>query len=98
MFPQNFDRPYLGDELPDFWRRWHITLDRFLRDYLYIPLGGNRGGALQTARNLIVTMVLGGLWHGAAWTFVLWGAIHGAALVIEPSWRTGSARHPWLRG
>jgi D-alanyl-lipoteichoic acid acyltransferase DltB (MBOAT superfamily) len=83
QLPQNFDRPYLAMSLRDFWRRWHMTLSRWLRDYLYIPLGGNRGGRLKTYRNLMVTMLLGGLWHGAAWTFVLWGGIHGAGLSAE---------------
>ena len=83
VFPQNFDRPYRALTFREFWRRWHMTLSRFLRDFLYIPLGGNRGGKLKTARNLMITMVLGGLWHGAAWGFVLWGFIHGSALVIE---------------
>jgi alginate O-acetyltransferase complex protein AlgI len=82
-FPQNFASPYAATSLRDFWRRWHITLSRWLRDYLYIPLGGSRGGALMTARNLVITMVLGGLWHGAAWTFVAWGALHGVGLVLE---------------
>ncbi len=82
-FPQNFDQPYRATSLRDFWRRWHMTLSRWLRDYLYIPLGGNRGGSARTAANLLVTMVLGGLWHGANATFMIWGAIHGLALVIE---------------
>jgi D-alanyl-lipoteichoic acid acyltransferase DltB (MBOAT superfamily) len=82
-FPQNFDAPYGATSLQDFWRRWHMTLSRWLRDYLYIPLGGNRGSNLFTARNLMLTMLLGGLWHGAAWTFVAWGAIHGAGLIAE---------------
>ena len=77
MFPQNFRSPYRATGFRDFWRRWHMTLSRFLRDFLYIPLGGNRGGTLLTYRNLMITMVLGGLWHGAAWTFVLWGAYNG---------------------
>ena len=83
VFPQNFRSPYRATGFRDFWRRWHMTLSRFLRDFLYIPLGGNRGGRLLTYRNLMITMVLGGLWHGAAWTFVLWGAFHGAGLVAE---------------
>ena len=83
VFPQNFNSPYRATGFRDFWRRWHMTLSRFLRDFLYIPLGGNRGGRLMTYRNLMLTMVLGGLWHGAAWTFVLWGAYHGAGLVDE---------------
>jgi D-alanyl-lipoteichoic acid acyltransferase DltB (MBOAT superfamily) len=97
VFPQNFRSPYRATGFRDFWRRWHMTLSRFLRDYLYIPLGGNRGGRLLTYRNLLITMVLGGLWHGAAWTFVLWGAFHGAGLVAEHAWR-GRVRFPgWLR-
>ncbi len=82
-FPQNFDSPYRALSIQDFWRRWHITLSTWLRDYLYIPLGGNRKGTLFTYRNLALTMVLGGLWHGAAWNFVIWGAIHGGVLAIE---------------
>ena len=85
VFPQNFNRPYRSLSIREFWRRWHITLSRFLRDYLYIPLGGNRGGRLRTARNLMITMLLGGLWHGAAWGFILWGGIHGTALVSSTS-------------
>ena len=80
QFPQNFNAPYTARSLQDFWRRWHMTLSFWLRDYLYIPLGGNRGSRTQLYRNLMLTMVLGGLWHGAAWTFVIWGAIHGVAL------------------
>jgi D-alanyl-lipoteichoic acid acyltransferase DltB (MBOAT superfamily) len=97
IFPRNFDRPYSSTSFREFWRRWHMTLSRFLRDFLYIPLGGNRKGRLRTYRNLMLTMVLGGLWHGAAWTFVLWGAFHGAGLAIERAWR-GRIRFPgWLR-
>jgi alginate O-acetyltransferase complex protein AlgI len=83
VFPQNFRAPYRATSIREFWRRWHITLSRYLRDFLYIPLGGNRKGRVATARNLMATMVLGGLWHGAAWTFVLWGGLHGGALVAE---------------
>jgi D-alanyl-lipoteichoic acid acyltransferase DltB (MBOAT superfamily) len=83
VFPQNFRSPYRATGFQDFWRRWHMTLSRFLRDFLYIPLGGSRHGRLKTYRNLMITMVLGGLWHGAAWTFVLWGAFHGAGLATE---------------
>ena len=86
-FPQNFDAPYSATSISDFWRRWHMTLSRWLRDYLYIPLGGNRGGRLLTYRNLMLTMLIGGLWHGAGWTFVAWGGIHGTALVAERWWR-----------
>jgi alginate O-acetyltransferase complex protein AlgI len=81
-FPDNFDAPYTARNLQDFWRRWHMTLSRWLRDYLYIPLGGGRGSRLTVARNIMITMVLGGLWHGAAWTFVVWGAIHGSGQVV----------------
>jgi alginate O-acetyltransferase complex protein AlgI len=82
-FPQNFDGPYTAASLQDFWRRWHMTLSRWLRDYVYIPLGGNRGSELFTYRNLMLTMLIGGLWHGAGWTFIVWGGIHGLGLVIE---------------
>ncbi len=81
--PVNFNLPYRARDLRDFWRRWHISLSTFLRDYLYVPLGGNRGGRWLTSRNLLITMLLGGLWHGAAWTFVLWGLFHGLLLVFE---------------
>lgn len=81
--PINFDRPYAALSITDFWRRWHISLSAFLRDYLYIPLGGNRRGPLRTYVNLLATMLLGGLWHGAQWTFVVWGAFHGALLACE---------------
>jgi alginate O-acetyltransferase complex protein AlgI len=83
---ENFKRPYFALNPQDFWRRWHISLSTWLRDYLYISLGGNRGGRWQTGRNLLLTMVLGGLWHGAAWTFVIWGAIHGLWLVVHRIW------------
>jgi len=85
-FPLNFDRPYAATSLQDFWRRWHMTLSRWLRDYLYIPLGGNRGGEVRTARNIMITMLLGGLWHGAGWTFVIWGGYHGVGQVVG-RWR-----------
>ncbi len=97
VFPQNFRSPYRATGFRDFWRRWHMTLSRFLRDFLYIPLGGNRGGRLRMSRNLMITMVLGGLWHGAAWTFVLWGAFHGVGLVLEHA-LGGRVKLPaWLR-
>jgi alginate O-acetyltransferase complex protein AlgI len=82
-FPINFDQPYRATSVTDFWRRWHISLSTFLRDYLYVPLGGNRKGKLRTYVNLSLTMLLGGLWHGAAWTFILWGAYQGFWLVLE---------------
>jgi D-alanyl-lipoteichoic acid acyltransferase DltB (MBOAT superfamily) len=81
-FPENFNAPYTAESLQDFWRRWHITLSMWLRDYVYIPLGGNRGGRWRTARNVMLTMLIGGLWHGAAWTFVAWGALHGGGQVV----------------
>ncbi len=84
--PTNFFSPYKATSIADFWRRWHITLSRFLRDYLYIPLGGNRRGGSRRYLNLMTTMVLGGLWHGAGWTFVFWGFLHGAYLVINHGW------------
>jgi alginate O-acetyltransferase complex protein AlgI len=86
-FPVNFRRPYLASSITDFWHRWHISLSRWLRDYLYIPLGGNRNGRLQTYRNLMLTMLLGGLWHGASWNFVVWGGYHGALLSAERMFR-----------
>src|SRR5712671_6088091 len=82
-FMVNFKQPYLATSLQDFWRRWHMSLSTWLRDYLYITLGGNRYGELKTYRNLLLTMLLGGLWHGANWTFVIWGAIHGVGLALE---------------
>ncbi|NKC33828.1 MBOAT family O-acyltransferase [Falsiroseomonas selenitidurans] len=82
-FPRNFNQPFRALTLSEFWRRWHISLSTWLRDYLYKPLGGSRGSEARTRRNLLLTMLLGGIWHGAAWTFVLWGALHGAALVAE---------------
>ena len=81
--PENFARPYASRSITDFWRRWHMSLSRWFRDYLYIPLGGNRGSSLQTYRNLIIVFLVTGLWHGAAWTFVLWGVFHGSMLLIE---------------
>jgi alginate O-acetyltransferase complex protein AlgI len=81
--PENFNRPYSASSITDFWRRWHMSLSRWFRDYLYIPLGGNRHGTFKTYRNLIIVFLATGLWHGAAWTFVAWGAYHGALLIIE---------------
>ncbi|MBI2432873.1 MAG: MBOAT family protein, partial [Candidatus Hydrogenedentes bacterium] len=82
-FLKNFDAPYMADSITDFWRRWHISLSTFLRDYLYIPLGGNRYGERRTYLNLTIVMLLGGLWHGANWTFIIWGAYHGGLLALE---------------
>jgi alginate O-acetyltransferase complex protein AlgI len=108
-FPQNFDRPYASLSVQEFWRRWHMTLSRWLRDYVYIPLGGSRGSEAATYRNLMLTMLLGGLWHGASWTFVVWGGLHGTYLAVG-RWRSrlraaeeaaGTAREratpPWLQ-
>ncbi len=92
--PLNFLSPYQAVTISDFWRRWHITLGRFLRDYLYIPLGGNRQRLARTLMALAVTMLLGGLWHGAAWTFVAWGGLHGAYLAVYHLWRRGRWRLP----
>ncbi len=89
--PMNFASPYKATSIIDFWRRWHITLSRFLRDYLYIPLGGNRRGRFRRYLNVFATMVLGGIWHGAGWTFVLWGAMHGAMIMINRIWRQRAA-------
>jgi alginate O-acetyltransferase complex protein AlgI len=80
---QNFNSPYQADSITEFWRRWHISLSTWLRDYLYIPLGGNRRGNIRTYVNLMLVMLIGGLWHGASWTFVIWGAIHGGMLAFE---------------
>jgi alginate O-acetyltransferase complex protein AlgI len=105
-FPLNFNSPYKSLNIIDFWRRWHITLSHFLRDYLYIPLGGNRKGKLRRYLNLMITMLLGGLWHGAGWTFVIWGGLHGIYLVINQQWHLLrrslgydlSKSHWWSRG
>jgi D-alanyl-lipoteichoic acid acyltransferase DltB (MBOAT superfamily) len=85
--PINFNSPYKALNIQDFWRRWHITLSRFLRDYIYIPLGGNKKGSFKTYNNLLITFLLGGLWHGAAWTFIFWGFLHGMALMIHRLWQ-----------
>lgn len=95
LLPANFDSPYKSRNIIDFWRRWHITLSRFLREYLYIPLGGNRNGVIYRYRNLMITMVLGGIWHGAGWNFLIWGALHGSYLVINNIWN--AARSPEKR-
>lgn len=96
-FPMNFFSPYKAVNIVDFWRRWHMTLSRFLRDYLYVPLGGNRRGKLRRYVNLMITMLLGGLWHGASWTFVLWGGLHGGYLIVNHAWLALGNRLPMLR-
>ena len=83
VFPKNFDSPYLSQSITEFWRRWHLSLSNWLRDYLYVPLGGNRKGPVRTYVNLALVMLLGGLWHGASWNFIIWGGIHGGMLVLE---------------
>lgn len=94
--PINFNSPYKARNIIDFWRRWHITLSRFLRDYLYIALGGNRKGSTRRYMNLFITMLLGGIWHGAGWTFMLWGALHGLYLGVNHFWRHLSSRYATL--
>ncbi len=96
--PVNFNSPYMALNIQDFWQRWHITLSRWLRDYLYIPLGGNRKGPARTLINLMITFLLGGLWHGAGWTFVIWGAMHGAALAIHRVWQQRGLKMPAIIG
>ena len=86
--PINFNSPYKALDIQDFWRKWHMTLSRFLRDYIYIPLGGNRQGEFRTYINLFTTFLLGGLWHGAGWTFIFWGTLHGLALMIHRAWKS----------
>ena len=97
-FPENFRRPYLSQSVTEFWRRWHISLSNWLRDYVWFPLGGNRHGLLATCSNLMLTMLLGGLWHGASWNFVVWGGWHGALLSAEYALgvRPGRHRYRWL--
>ena len=85
VFAKNFDSPYRSESITDFWRRWHISLSTWLREYLYVPLGGNRRGTRRTYLNLVITMLLGGLWHGASWNFVIWGGLHGGMLAFERS-------------
>jgi alginate O-acetyltransferase complex protein AlgI len=94
-FPLNFNSPYKARDIADFWRRWHISLSTFLRDHLYIPLGGNRLGGTRRHFNLLVTMLLGGLWHGAGWTFVVWGGLHGVYLVVHQLWAKVAHGLPW---
>ena len=94
---KNFDMPYLSANFSEFWRRWHISLSSWLRDYLFIPLGGSRGGRWKTARNLLITMTLGGLWHGASWTFVVWGILHGLLLILHRAFQAFAEARPRLQ-
>ncbi|KTC91659.1 MBOAT family protein [Fluoribacter dumoffii] len=94
--PMNFNSPYKATNIQDFWRRWHMTLSRWLRDYIYIPLGGNRLGPSKTYLNLFITFLIGGIWHGANWTFIVWGAMHGAALLVHRLWQSFHFRLPTL--
>jgi alginate O-acetyltransferase complex protein AlgI len=94
-FPENFNMPYFARNIREFWHRWHITLSTWLRDYLYIPLGGSRGGALLSLKNVMITMLLGGLWHGASWKFVIWGGLHGLYLVVHRVWSTAWEKTAW---
>jgi len=96
--PLNFNSPYKAVNIIEFWRRWHMTLSTFLRDYLYIPLGGNRSGSIRRWFNLLVTMLIGGLWHGAGWTFIIWGGLHGIYLVINHAFRNLRIRNGWTDG
>ncbi|MBK1671110.1 hypothetical protein CKO28_24195 [Rhodovibrio sodomensis] len=95
--PENFRSPYKAKSIIEFWRHWHMTLSRFLRDYVYIPLGGNRHGSAARYRNLLLTMVIGGIWHGAGWTFVLWGTLHGVYLLVNHLGQAIAGRREWLR-
>ncbi|WP_236171513.1 MBOAT family O-acyltransferase [Pseudomonas pseudonitroreducens] len=96
--PINFNSPYKAVNIQDFWRRWHITLSHWLRDYVYIPLGGNRGSQISTSINLFATFLIGGIWHGAGWTFVIWGALHGGALVVHRYWQRAGLKMNLLLG
>ncbi|MAS95532.1 MAG: membrane-bound O-acyltransferase family protein [Verrucomicrobiales bacterium] len=102
-FPENFRAPYRSSSITEFWQRWHITMSSFFRDYLYISMGGNRAGRMRTLLNLMITMLLAGLWHGAGWTFVIWGGFHGLLLAVHRVWKTRTdmtslGSHLWYRG
>src|SRR5438105_10914566 len=96
--PLNFNSPYKAENIIQFWRRWHLSLSRFLREYLYVPLGGNRAGSARRYANLMTVMLLGGLWHGSNWTFVLWGGLHGLFLVVNHAWTAIWKEPPRLLG
>ncbi len=91
-FPENFNRPYSALSVTDFWRRWHITLSNWFRDYLYVPIGGSRASTTSTYRNLIIVFLLTGMWHGANWTFIVWGGYHGAWLILERAFNQRALR------
>jgi alginate O-acetyltransferase complex protein AlgI len=94
-FPRNFDRPYIAQSVTEFWRRWHMSLSGWFRDYVYIPLGGNRGGSWRTYANLLLVFVLCGFWHGASWTFLAWGLFHGVLLMVERAFLGRQLRQVW---
>jgi len=96
--PLNFNSPYKAVNIQDFWRRWHMTLSRFLRDYVYIPLGGSKYGNIRMLRNIFLTFLIGGIWHGAGWTFAVWGALHGFAMVFHRLWQIAGIRMPRIAG
>ncbi len=96
--PPNFDKPYRSSSITEFWRRWHISLSSWLRDYIYIPLGGNRKGTFRQYVNLMLTMLIGGFWHGASWNFIFWGGVHGGALGLDKVWAQWQKARGWLRG
>lgn len=97
ILPLNFNSPYKATNIQDFWKRWHMTLGRFLSNYLYIPLGGNRKGQIKTLRNLVIVFLVSGLWHGAGWTFILWGGLHGIAILIHRLWKqSGRTMNKWI--
>ncbi|MGL4998125.1 MAG: MBOAT family O-acyltransferase, partial [Cetobacterium sp.] len=96
--PLNFNSPYKSTSIQEFWKRWHMTLGRFLTNYLYIPLGGNRKGELKTLRNLSIVFLASGIWHGAGWNFIIWGALHGAAILVHRTWKNKGYKMPALLG
>ncbi|MGL5125825.1 MAG: MBOAT family O-acyltransferase, partial [Fusobacteriaceae bacterium] len=98
ILPLNFNSPYKSTSIQEFWKRWHMTLGRSLTNYLYIPLGGNRSGELKTLRNLSIDFLASGIWHGAGWNFIIWGALHGAAILVHRIWKNQGYKMPALLG
>ncbi|MGL5050706.1 MAG: MBOAT family O-acyltransferase, partial [Fusobacteriaceae bacterium] len=98
ILPLNFNSPYKSTNIQEFWKRWHMTLGRFLTNYLYIPLGGNKKGELKTLRNLLIVFLVSGIWHGAGWNFIIWGALHGAAILVHRIWKNQGYKMPALLG